>query len=276
MRPSAIILCAALALAGLVAAPAGAATLRASYTISLAGLTLGTAELTSTIEGLSYRMEGQARMTGLVGAVTSGKGTAKASGSLAGPRPLPSAFTVSAASSSLERTLTMALASGNVAALEVTPPFEPRPDRVPLTDVHKRGIIDPLSGLLVPVPGSGSLTDPGACNRTIPIFDGTVRFNVVLTYAGTREVERGGYKGPVLVCEARYVPIAGHRPERPATKFMIENRDMSVWMAPVEGTRALLPVRIAVRTMLGLSVIEAASWKVDGARAQGAGRRPPS
>jgi hypothetical protein len=76
-------------------------------------------------------------------------------------------------------------------------------------------------------------------------------------------VKKPGYVGNVLVCNARYVPIAGHRPGRPAVQFMVENRDMSVWLAPVEGARVLVPLRIAVRTMIGTSVIEAQSWRVE-------------
>jgi hypothetical protein len=51
---------------------------------------------------------------------------------------------------------------------------------------------------------------------------------------------------------------------RPSTKFMQENKDMSVWLAPVEGQRLLFPVRVAVRTMAGMSVVEAASFSVAG------------
>jgi hypothetical protein len=68
----------------------------------------------------------------------------------------------------------------------------------------------------------------------------------------------------VLVCNVRYVPIAGHRPARPATKFMTENKDISVWLAPVESQRVLVPVRIALQTMLGMGVAEASSWNVEG------------
>jgi hypothetical protein len=67
----------------------------------------------------------------------------------------------------------------------------------------------------------------------------------------------------VLVCNARYVPIAGHRTERPSTKFMQENRDMDVWLAPVPEARVLVPLRISVRTMIGTSVIEASRIVVD-------------
>jgi hypothetical protein len=63
----------------------------------------------------------------------------------------------------------------------------------------------------------------------------------------------------------RYVPISGHRPERPGTKFMAENKDMSVWLAPVEGKRVLFPLRVAVQTMVGMSVAEASQWSVEGA-----------
>ena len=113
----------------------------------------------------------------------------------------------------------------------------------------------------MPAP-QGNPTDPANCNRTIPIFDGAARFDVVLSFVETTNVDKPGYKGPVLVCKARYVPIAGHRALRPATKFMEENRDMDVWLAPVEGSRLLVPLRIAVRTMIGMSVIEASRWSL--------------
>jgi hypothetical protein len=73
-------------------------------------------------------------------------------------------------------------------------------------------------------------------------------------------VEKSGYSGPVLVCNARYVPIAGHRSTRPSTKFMEDNKDMQVWLAPIQGTRMLVPLRIAVRTMIGMSIVEASHW----------------
>jgi hypothetical protein len=45
---------------------------------------------------------------------------------------------------------------------------------------------------------------------------------------------------------------------------MEENRDMQVWLAPVEGTRLLVPMKIAVRTMIGMSVVEASDWTLSG------------
>ena len=79
----------AAALIGWGAAGASAATLNAEYAISLAGLSVGTADLSAKIEGQGYRMDIQARLTGLAGALTGGSGGAAAAGTVAGNRPLP-------------------------------------------------------------------------------------------------------------------------------------------------------------------------------------------
>jgi hypothetical protein len=261
--PSTLTALTGLALCG--AAPSAPAdTLRVNYGISLAGLPLGTADLATTFEGPKYTMQVGAKLTGLAGLLTGGKGAATAAGAVAGEQPLPSSFAVTSRSSNDQRTVRMGLSGGSVAALEIAPPLDEKPDRVPLKEAHKRSVVDPVSALLMPGAAKGDLIDPANCNRTLPIFDGAARFDVVLSYGETRQVEKPGYKGPVLVCNARYVPIAGHRALRPTTKFMQDNRDMSVWLAPVEGARLLVPLRIAVRTMVGMSVIEASRWAVNG------------
>ncbi len=250
---------------GVSAGPAAAATVKADYGIWLGGLPLGSADLATTVDGPRYRMQLQVRLTGLAGLLTGGKGAATAAGSVGGPTPVPASFASTTQASSNQRTVRIGLAGGTVAAVEIEPPLEDRGERVPVRETHKRGVVDPVSGLLMPAVARGELTDPANCNRTIPVFDGGARFDIVLRYSETRTVEKPGYKGPVLVCSARYVAIAGHRADRPAVKFMEDNRDMSVWLAPVEGARLLLPMRIEVKTTSGMSLIEASRWSADGA-----------
>jgi hypothetical protein len=55
---------------------------------------------------------------------------------------------------------------------------------------------------------------------------------------------------------------------------MEDNRDMSVWLAPVEGTRVLLPIRISVRTTIGTNIIEATRWSRSGGATTTAGTAP--
>lgn len=264
---------AGLALAATLASnrPAAAASLDARYEISLLGLTLGTANLSGGIEGDAYKLDMVAKLTGLVGSFTGGRGSGVATGTLSGGRLAPATFAVSSASSSESRTVRMALGGGDVSAVAIEPPIDAKPDRVPLKDGHRRNIVDPLSAFLMPVNGKGG--GAAACNRTLPIFDGAARYDIKLSSAGTREVSIEGYNGPVAVCQARYVPIAGHRSQRPSTKFMAENREISTWLAPVAGTNLMVPVRISVKTMVGTAVIEAASFKVDPGVTASAARR---
>ena len=251
----------------LLAAPANAATFRAEYRITLAGLTLGGADLTGATEGDRYELKMRAQLTGLAGLFTSsGRGGADAAGTLGSARLVPTTFTATGRSSSAERTVRMGLAGSTATSVSIEPPFEPRPDlgeRVPLAEADKRGVIDPLSGVVVLAQNRARPFEPANCNRTIPVFDGTQRFNLVLSYGETRAVRKPGYAGDVLVCNARYVPVAGHRPSRPSVRFMQDTRDISVWLAPVEGTRLLVPMRISVATMLGTTVVEAEKWNVD-------------
>jgi hypothetical protein len=241
-------------------APARAASLQVEYEISLSGFSVGTADASASLNGDRYNMQIQARLTGLAGAITGGSLGASASGTVSSAKPLPSAYAVTSQSSTEQRTVRLGMAGGNVASVHIAPPLDPHGERVPIKELHKRGVIDPVSALLMPFYGRGEPADPAACNRTLPVFDGAARFDIVLSYAETRTVDRPGYSGPVLVCNARYVPIAGHRPDRPATQFMRDNQDLSVWLAPVEGTRILIPMRISVRTMMGVTVIDAYRW----------------
>jgi hypothetical protein len=177
---------------------------------------------------------------------------------------LTNGFSLSATNGKDSRTIQIAAASGSVRAVTIDPPFEPRPDdtnRVPLRETHKIGVLDPVSALIMPV-RSGNPMDRTNCDRRLPVFDGNQRFDVVLSYSGTREVRNEeGYSGPVLICTARYVPVAGHRPDRKVTKFMADNRSMDAWLAPANGGKVLVPYRISVKTMIGTTVIEAESFR---------------
>ena len=252
-----------LAAAAVVAAsPAAAESVLAQYSVRLIGLPLGTATLASRIEPASYQVEANARLSGVATLVSNSRGAATASGVLSQGKVAPNAYATTSSNSKMTRTVRIGMVAGNVRASEITPPFDEGPGRVPLSENHKRSIIDPLSALVMPVPGSGPVVGPAACDRTIPVFDGWTRFDVNLNYVGVRSVKTKGYAGPVAVCSARYVPVAGHRPDRAGTKFMAENKNIEVWLAPVGETRVVMPYRISVATMIGTTVIEAQEFSV--------------
>jgi hypothetical protein len=245
------------------AAGAGAETWRATYSVSLLGLPIGTAKTTGELSRTAYRIEANAKLSGLATLVADSRGAATGAGAIAGGHILPASYAVTAANASMTRTMRMSLAGSAVTAVDISPPFEDKPDRVPLRDQDKRGVVDPLGAFVFSVAGDDPLVGPAACNRTVPVFDGFTRFDVRLAYVGQRRVAGSGYNGPVAVCAVRYVPIAGHRRDRPGTKFMTENKNIELWLAPVESARVLLPYRISVRTMIGTAVIEASEFDVE-------------
>ncbi|MCW6509438.1 DUF3108 domain-containing protein [Lichenifustis flavocetrariae] len=256
---------AGLLLASLTVLPAAQAeTVRARYGISLIGLPFGTATVTGTLEPQAYRIEMQAKLTGLASILSGSKGAATATGSIPNSHVSPTTYATTSASADITRTVRMSIVDGTVDQSEITPPWDPSPDRVPVTDADKRGIVDPMSALIMTVPGTGDVIGPAACERTIPVFDGAARFDIVLAYVGTRKVKAKGFAGNVAVCSVRYRPIAGHRANRPGTKFMADNKEMEAWLAPVGQSRIVVPYRISVMTMIGTVVTEATEFDVSG------------
>jgi hypothetical protein len=243
-------------------APASADVLHATYSVSLIGLPIGVAEVNAKIVNNHYAVDAQARLSGLASLVSNSRGASTGSGQIVDGKIVPSSFATTASNANMTRTIRMSLAANTVTGVDIAPAFEDRPDRIPLTAKDKQNIVDPVGAFVIPAPVGAAPTSPAACNRTLPVFDGYTRFDIALTYVGERKVKTKGYSGPVAICAVRYVPIAGHRRDRPATKFMADNKDIEVWLAPIGSSNLLMPYRISVRTMVGMAVAEATEFRV--------------
>lgn len=257
----------ALATALSVAASTGAcaSTWHIDYALTLLGLPIGTADMSGDIGKDRYTLLAKGRLAGLVSLVASGKGGARVSGSIAGGKLVPAEFTALGGTSALTRTFKIAFAGGSARQVDIAPPYVEKADKVPVLETHKQGVLDPLTAMVGLPKGKGGPLDPANCDRTLPIFEGSQRFDVVLSFAERRAVKVNGYAGDVLVCAARYVPISGHRAMRPTVKFMRDNKDISVWLAPVAGGAMLAPMRVSVLTTVGTAVFQAETWQPDGA-----------
>jgi hypothetical protein len=235
--------------------------LEARYTASVGGIPLGKGAWIIEIGESQYSAAASGQVSGVLRAVTSGEGQAAARGALNSGHPVPQSYAVHVTAGDQSDDVRMTLNSGTVKELAVEPTFPPTPDRVPVTDVHRKGIIDPMSAGLMPVGGTGDVLVPEACQRTLPIFDGRQRFDLTLAFKRLDKVSSDkGYHGPVVVCQVLYQPLAGHRPSRYAIKYLMEQRDMEIWLAPIVGTRILVPYRIQVPTVLGSAVLEATQF----------------
>jgi hypothetical protein len=118
-----------------------------------------------------------------------------------------------------------------------------------------------MSGSLARVAGNGDPVSPEACNRTLSVFDGRLRYDLKLAYKRMEMVRaEKGYQGPAVVCALNFVPIAGYVPDRAAIKYLVAQRDMEAWLVPIAGTRVLVPFRVAIPTPLGMGVLEATQF----------------
>jgi hypothetical protein len=236
---------------------------RARYKVSLIGFPIGEAAAAGSLGPASYRIDLNAKLTGVAAMVANVKLALAATGAMRRGGVAPSTYATTSANSQGSRTVRMSLDAGNVKAVEIFPPFEDKEGRVPVTAANKRNILDPATALIMAVPEGQPLVGPAACNRTIPVYDGYVRFDVTLHYVGERHVAVEGYSGPVSVCAARYSPVAGHKRDSKSTKFMAENRDIEAWLAPIERAHVVVPFHVALMTLAGAAVIDAIQFSVE-------------
>jgi hypothetical protein len=156
-----------------------------------------------------------------------------------------------------KQSIRMTLLGGRVQSESVVPPMPPFADRVPLSREDRRNVLDPLTAMVIPLPPGMEPSNPSVCNRTLPLFEGTERFNIRMSFLRSEKVKTAkGYEGPVVVCRATYKAIAGHR-KRKQVSYMEENRTIEAWLAPVGDSRFLVPWRISLGTMLGPLIVEA-------------------
>ena len=147
---------------------------------------------------------------GLLRVFASGQGSGASRGFIVGGNPVPASFAASITSDKKTEEIRMTLGSGDVKDFAITPELPDDPDRVPVTDAHLHGVSDPMTGSLIRVPGTGNPVGPQACQRTTPIFDGRMRYNLQFAYKRMEQVKADkGYEGPVVVCAVYF--IAGRR-----------------------------------------------------------------
>lgn len=236
-------------------------TLVARYSASLAGVPFGKGSWMLDIGADHFTAAVTGATAGVLQIFANGKGTSAARGPVTGGQPIASAFASSITTDKKFDEVRMLLSGHNVTEYVAEPPTMPSPERVPLTATHRQNVLDPMTASLLKVPGTGATFVPEACIRKLAIFDGRLRYDLRFTYKRLDKVKsEKGYQGTVVVCAVNFVPVAGHIPDRPVIKYLISQRDMEAWLAPVAGTRLMVPYRVQIPTPLGLGVVQATEF----------------
>jgi hypothetical protein len=252
--------CAAACLwAGGVGACAGETEVKldAAYTATLLGIPIGQISWTVEVGDKRYAAAATGSTIGLLRIFANGHGAAKAHGTVNAHEAVASAFMVNYESGSASDEIKIAFSGGRAKETLAHPP-KPDPSGVALTDANRVGVVDPMTALLVRVPGSGDTAVPAACERKIAVFDGHMRYDLKLAFKRIEQVRaNAGYQGPAVVCALYFSPLAGYEIGRSGIRYLKAERDMEMWLAPIVGTRLLAPFRISVPTPIGLGVLQA-------------------
>ena len=247
----------------LLAAPSAFAQgkLDARYEATLAGIPVGKGVWTIDIADDSFSAAAAGGTSGLLKAFAGGSGTGAAQGRVVNGALVSSNYSATTTTSKKSEAIRIVLSNGNVKeyAIEPEPPVDP--DRLPVTDAHRRGVYDPMTGSMLRVPGSGDPLSPEACRTGAAVFDGRMRYDLKLDFKRMETVKaEKGYHGLVVVCAVYFSPVAGYIPDRPVIKYLAAQRNIEITFAPIAGTRILVPFRMVIPTPLGTAMLEATQF----------------
>src|SRR6185437_12131158 len=153
--------------------------------------------------------------------------------------------------------------SGNKAKEYVAAaPANSSANHIPLTEADRIGAVDPMTALLVHIGGNGATAVPEACKRTVAIFDGHTRYNLRLAFERLDTVKTDqGYQGPAVVCSVKFFPIAGYDPNHFLVTYLAAQHDTEIWLAPLAGSRLVVPYRASISTPMGLGILQATKFE---------------
>jgi hypothetical protein len=235
--------------------------LDARYTATLAGITIGRGAWVIDFRDDQYTAAASGLTTGLLKVFAGGSGTTAARGTVANGQPVARSYAATITANKKKDEVEMSIENGVVKDYTADPVSPPDPERVAVTEAHRKGVTDPMTASLVRVAGTADPLVPETCQRSTAIFDGRMRYDLKLTFKRMEKVKaEKGYQGPVVVCGVQFTPVAGHIPSRSVMKYLTAMQDMEVWLAPVAGTRLVVPFRISVPTPLGVGVLEATQF----------------
>lgn len=235
--------------------------LEAQYEATLSGIAVGKGSWTVEIGDDAFSASAQGGTSGLLKAFSGGTGSGASQGRVVNGALLANAYTAITTSSKKSETIRMVLGNGGVKEFSIDPEPPVDPDRIIVTDAHRKNVLDPMTGSMLRVPGNIDLMAPEACRTGAGVFDGRLRYDLKLDFKRVETVKaERGYHGPALVCAIYFTPIAGYIPDRPVIKYLATERRIEIAFVPIAGTRVLVPFRMTIPTPFGPAMLEATSF----------------
>jgi hypothetical protein len=235
--------------------------LEAHYEATLSGIPVGRGVWNIDISDDNFSAAASGGTSGLLKAFSGGSGTGASQGRVVGGALLPTNYNATTVTSKKSEAIHLVLVNGNVKEFGIEPEPPVDADRIVVTEAHRRGVLDPMTGSMLRVPGTADVMNPDSCRTGAGIFDGRLRYDLKLDFKRMEIVKaEKGYHGQALVCAVYFTPVAGYIPDRPIIKYLAAQRDIEIAFVPIAGTRVLAPFRMTIPTPFGPAMLEATQF----------------
>jgi hypothetical protein len=237
-------------------------TLDATFTATLLGLPIGEISWTVELQNNQFKSVAKGAISGFLRIFLDAQGEVTAHGALSAGKPVASNFALKLLAGKWSDEVRIVFSGDKAKEYVAAASANPSANHVPLTDADRTGAIDPMTALLVYIAGNGTTTVPGACERTVAVFDGHTRYNLRLAFERLDTVKTDrGYQGPVVVCSVKFVPVAGYDPKHFLVTYLAAQHDTEIWLAPLAGSRLVVPYRASISTPMGLGILQATKFE---------------
>jgi hypothetical protein len=240
-----------------------ASTVNAVYRIHWLGAHIGDFKIRSSITNRRYSLQANAEVSVFFGAV-SWQGVTSSYGLMTANGPVPQNYTFRYATNDRREAIELRFQQKMVSDIIINPPAHPGSRNVPVTAADLQNVLDPLSAVVLLSQARLNRHGGDACDKRIPIFDGRIRYDLVLSPKGTRTIGAAGkLRGQAYVCRVGYVPIAGHRLGKQGADYATGNTGIEVWLVPLPEAGLLVPYYVHVPTPAGTASMVTAKFDLE-------------
>ncbi len=230
----------AVLLAALAASPALAEKVEMRFGVDIGGMNAMSLSFTGDMKRDSYSGRASLAPRGFAKMFIKKSFDLSVSGRFNGDRALPSRFSMVIRKKGRRKTATVRWPGGRP-VWERTPPHGAGERRAIARALRGR-VLDPLSMLFHFARAKG--TD--FCKGRVRIFDGHDVYDIVARKLGSRNARTAVYRGPVLLCQLTYVPVAGQS-EKKRRRRLADPPVYTTWLARVKSATVgslYVPVRV--------------------------------
>ncbi len=238
---------------------AAAEPVKASYRVFVGGITALDIDATLEMTGDRYRIAVTAVTGGTIGRLLTWRTASETDGSRRGTDLKPVSHRQTSQLRGEPRNVTLTYDPQGDVSASVSPPAADD-GREPVPPALQRGTLDPLSAVLDLLIGLGASE---GCDRSLPVFDGRRRYDMVFSEVGRRIVDPSRYStfsGIALQCRVTYKPVAGYARSSSGGRFWqrtdpADRPPVNIWLAPVAAGAPPLPVRLETDSDFGGVVV---------------------